>query len=92
MKVSDVKLGASILHVLGDIWESAIGCITSIGHFIVCLFSLITSISILITYPICYPFAKSILLPRTIKRAEKATEEQIYRMFPDKVKTDETNK
>jgi len=92
MKVSDVKLGASVVHVVGNIGESAIGCITSIGHFIVCLFSLITSISILITYPICYPFAKSILLPRTIKRAEKATEEQIYRMFPDKVKTDETNK
>lgn len=91
MKVSDVKLGASVVHVVGNIGESAIGCITSIGHFIVCLFSLITSINILITYPIFYPLGKYFLLPRAIKRAEKATEEHMNRMFPDRGKTDATN-
>ena len=92
MKVSDVKLGASLLHVLKQMWEYSTDGLYNFGQFMLCIFGLIWMVIILIMYPIFYPFAKYILLPRAIKRAEKAAEEHINRMFPDKVKTDETNK
>lgn len=84
MKVSDVKLGYSILCVLKDIGNGIIDSFVNLWNLITSLFSLFISILVLITYPICYPFAKYILLPRAIKRAEKATEEQMNRMFPDR--------
>ena len=92
MKQSDVKLRYSALCVLRDIKIDAMNTVINFWECAKSLFSLVTSIVVLATYSVCYPFGKYVLLPRAIKRAEKATEEHMNRMFPDKVKIDEANK
>ena len=84
MKVSNVKLGASIKHALNKTNEYGVDTIENLGQFLLSFIGLMGMVLILVLYPICYPFAKYILLPRAIKRTEKATEEQMNRMYPDR--------
>lgn len=84
MKVSNVKLGASIKHALNKTKEYGVDTIENLGQFLLSFIGLMCMVLILVLYPICYPFAKYILLPRAIKRTEKATEAQMNRMYPDR--------
>ena len=92
MKQSDVKFGSSMPCIFRLLKDYAVDSVLNLWQCVLFLIGLICCVVVLLIYPIYYPFGKYILLPRAIKRAEKATEEQMDRMFPDKVKTDETNK